>query len=72
MKDHKTIPTDTEKSTAPQEREVETTPQTPTYALDNYMLYDDIFCYHDKCYSCKHWRIYDCDAPATSCHYEAV
>ena len=43
----------------------------PDEHIEDYYLYDDMFYYDDKCFSCKHWLGYDCGAPNGPCDYES-
>ena len=75
MEENKVIKEDATKSAAHQDTEIKATPSAPTYDPDEYMedyyLYDDMFFYDDKCFSCKHWLEYDCGAPNGPCDYES-
>lgn len=56
---------------ATKDTEINAASSAQTYDPDEYMedyyLYDDIFFYDDKCFSCKHWLGYDCGAPTGPC-----
>ena len=62
-------------TTAPYDTEIKAPTHTPTYDPDDYMeeyyLYDRMFYYDEKCFSCKHWLRYDCGAPNGPCNYES-
>ena len=71
----KIINTETTETVATKDTEIKGTPSTSTYAQDDYMeeyyLYDDMFYYDEKCFSCKHWLGYDCGCPNGPCNYES-
>lgn len=75
MKDNKIINEETAETVAPNSTETKATPSTSTYDPDDYMkeyyLYDTMFCYNKKCFSCKHWLGYDCGSPNSPCNYES-
>lgn len=75
MEDNKTISTEATENVASKEPEVKITRNAPTYNRDDYMkeyyLYDDMFYYDERCFSCKHRLGYNCGAPTGPCNYES-
>ena len=73
--DDKIINVEATETVATKNTEINAAPSAPTYDPDEYMedyyLYDDMFFYDDKCFSCKHWIGYDCGAPNGPCDYES-
>ena len=71
----KIINAEATETVATKDTEINPVSSAQTYDPDEYMkdyyLYDDIFFYDDKCFSCKHWLRYDCGAPNGPCDYES-
>ena len=70
----KTTATETTKNEVYSPREVKYAPSVSAYNPDDYIeeefMYDDIWYYSDKCFSCKHWLGNDCGASTEACSYE--
>lgn len=75
MEENKVINEEATETVSPNSTEIKATPSKPTYDPDDYMeeyyLYGSMFFYDEKCFSCKNWLGYDCDAPNGSCDYES-
>ena len=73
--DDKIINAEATETVATKDTEINPVSSAQTYDPDEYMedyyLYDDMFFYDDKCFSCKHWLGYDCGAPNGPCDYES-
>ena len=73
--DDKIINAEATETVATKDTEINPVSSAQTYDPDEYMedyyLYDDMFFYDDKCFSCKHWLGYDCGAPNGPCYYES-
>ena len=73
--DNKIINAEATETVATKDTEINPVSSAQTYDPDEYMedyyLYDDMFFYDDKCFSCKHWLGYDCGAPNGPCVYES-
>ena len=73
--DNKIINAEATETVATKDTEINPVSSAQTYDPDEYMedyyLYDDMFFYDDKCFSCKHWLGYDCGAPNGPCDYES-
>ena len=73
--DDKIINAEATETVATKDTEINPVSSAQTYDPDEYMedfyLYDNMFFYDDKCFSCKHWLGYDCGAPNGPCDYES-
>lgn len=73
--DDKIINAEATETVATKDTEINPVSSAQTYDPDEYMedfyLYDNMFFYDDKCFSCKHWLGYDCGALNGPCDYES-
>lgn len=73
MEDNKTINTEAAENAECKKTEAPRVPNEISYDPDEYLdeYYESMFLYDEKCLSCRHWLIYDCEAMGGPCKYES-